>query len=290
MPPTPLLSFGTRGYGGGFGSRMPGASSSKGLWGGPAEIDWSAMSRSFSARALNWKGRSDPNLAALPPAVFAPQVQIRKPQLAALPVGEFAPHYDPAYEDVGDPPVSMEAPTYDVGPSSPLPDLRPVLPRPVGPGRHTVSTPTAWPEFEVEEFPEGDYPKGSIFAPGGAWGQPAEQHDLDATPEDQEMADWGWVGDIIDVFQGQVPGGGPITTQPYFPPGPGFAAPGAGIPGGYPASPPSRAPVLDRYGRPCRRRRRRRLLTSSDLKDLAALKTITGNNDALKMAVIKAVR
>lgn len=39
-----------------------------------------------------------------------------------------------------------------------------------------------------------------------------------------------------------------------------------------------------------RRRRRRRLLTSSDFNDLAALKTLTGNNDAFKAAVIKAVR
>lgn len=39
-----------------------------------------------------------------------------------------------------------------------------------------------------------------------------------------------------------------------------------------------------------RRRRRRRLLTPTDLSDLAALKTIVGNSDALKFAVTKAVR
>lgn len=49
-------------------------------------------------------------------------------------------------------------------------------------------------------------------------------------------------------------------------------------------------PILrpTRIGR-CRKRRRR-LLTPTDLADLAALKTITGNNDALKYAVMKAVR
>lgn len=68
-----------------------------------------------------------------------------------------------------------------------------------------------------------------------------------------------------------------------------------------PASPPPMAPwgtaspsgaVIDPVtGRVCkRRRRRRRLLTPTDLSDLAALKTITGNNDALKYAVMKAVR
>jgi len=45
-----------------------------------------------------------------------------------------------------------------------------------------------------------------------------------------------------------------------------------------------------RTGKPYRRRRRRPLLTPTDLNTLAALKTITGNNDALKFAVMKAVR
>jgi len=42
--------------------------------------------------------------------------------------------------------------------------------------------------------------------------------------------------------------------------------------------------------KPCRRRRRRRLLTPTDLSDLAALATIVGKGDALKLAVTKAVR
>lgn len=37
-------------------------------------------------------------------------------------------------------------------------------------------------------------------------------------------------------------------------------------------------------------RRRRRLLTEADFKDLATLKTLTGNNAAFTAAVVKAVR
>lgn len=55
---------------------------------------------------------------------------------------------------------------------------------------------------------------------------------------------------------------------------------------------PTTVTVDTRTGKvtPCKRRRRRRLLTSSDLQDLAALATIVGKGDALKMAVAKAVR
>lgn len=65
---------------------------------------------------------------------------------------------------------------------------------------------------------------------------------------------------------------------------PGFSGPVAPV--------PSQVIVDTRTGavKPCRRKRRRRLLTPTDLSDLAALKTITGNNDALKFAVMKAVR
>ncbi len=49
--------------------------------------------------------------------------------------------------------------------------------------------------------------------------------------------------------------------------------------------------ALTASGVPCkRRRRRRRLLTPTDLSDLAALATIVGKGDALKLAVTKAVR
>ena len=39
-----------------------------------------------------------------------------------------------------------------------------------------------------------------------------------------------------------------------------------------------------------RRPRRRRLLTATDLNDLAMLKTLTGNSDAFKAAVVRAIR
>ena len=59
-----------------------------------------------------------------------------------------------------------------------------------------------------------------------------------------------------------------------------------------PVQPPAQVIVDTRTGavKPCRRKRRRRLLTPTDLSDLAALKTIVGNSDALKYAVTKAVR
>ena len=103
--------------------------------------------------------------------------------------------------------------------------------------------------------------------------------------------DWGHVGrQILGGWFGTPPGNG----QGFNEMGPAFAAAGTDVarPSGRAALPPGAASVTyDSWGRPCRpRRRRRRLLTNSDLKDLAALKTITGNNDALKMAVIKAVR
>ena len=70
--------------------------------------------------------------------------------------------------------------------------------------------------------------------------------------------------------------------------GPEVAAPGPSI------IPPLIRTVSDVtravVARKKKRRRRRRLLTPTDLADLAALKTITGNNDALKFAVLKAVR
>lgn len=89
--------------------------------------------------------------------------------------------------------------------------------------------------------------------------------------------DWGEFisGTAQDLISGYVGGGG--------------ATPGT-APGG--VAPPARVTVDTRTGKvsPCRRRRRRRLLTSSDLNDLAALKTIVGGGQALNGAVIKAVR
>ncbi len=229
-------------------------------------------------------------------APTAPRAPVTIEQAVPEPTESFAAHDDPRYPDVGDAPLpvetSYESPVFEplFGVPSAMPVLHSVLPRPVAEREPVVYAPTVWPEHEIIEFPEGDYPEGSIFAPGGTWGPGTEQHDLDTENEPVALFD-GWFGDIVDVLQGQIPGGQP---QIYSPPMPqaflGPAPSPTAIPGGYAASPPGAAPMLDKYGRPCRRRRRRRLLTNSDLKDLAALKTITGNNDALKMAVIKAVR
>lgn len=64
------------------------------------------------------------------------------------------------------------------------------------------------------------------------------------------------------------------------------------VPYSYGGAPPRQVTVDTFTGKvtPCRRRRRRRLLTPTDLSDLAALATIVGKGDALKLAVTKAVR
>lgn len=187
-----------------------------------------------------------------------------------------------------------------------------ILPGPGGNGRSYVPPPIVRvdPEtgVEVEEHPEGDFPVGSIFAPGEAWGGGWVDDydypvDLDTYPEEEEVAhDWMHLGrQVLGSWAGVQQAG-----QGFNEMGPAFAASPTDIPSGAAALPPSAAPVLSngedcgnrRYvtldrqtGKiSCRRRRRRRLLTDRDLGDLAALKTITGNNDALKMAVIKAVR
>ncbi len=158
---------------------------------------------------------------------------------------------------------------------------------------------------EVERHPEGDFPAGSIFAPGATWG--VEPHDLDTAPtidEEEPVGIWTEIFNAgVDIIQGQQPGGIPFNAL-----GPVFAA-GTDVarPSGRAALPASAAPIqmtpsqdcgnrryvtLDRQtGKiTCKRRRRRRLLTNRDLADLASLKTITGGGAALNAAVIRAVR
>jgi len=156
---------------------------------------------------------------------------------------------------------------------------------------------------EVESYPEGDFPVGSIFAPGRTWGpDPIGEFDEPLPEEEEEPVSL--ISDIfsagVDILQGQVPGG--LNVLP-----PGWAPSATTIPSGRPALPPGAAPVmtngvaecgnrryvtLDRQtGKiTCKRRRRRRLLTNRDLADLASLKTITGGGAALNAAVIRAVR
>ncbi len=158
---------------------------------------------------------------------------------------------------------------------------------------------------EVEQYEQGDFPAGSIFAPGRAWG--VEPHDLDTAPN-QEPPVSVWTDiftGVVDTLQGQPWGG--VQQQQFNAMGPAFVASSTQIPSGAAALPPGAAPVLSngaadcgnrRYvtldrqtGKiTCKRRRRRRLLTNRDLADLASLKTITGGGAALNAAVIRAVR
>lgn len=158
----------------------------------------------------------------------------------------------------------------------------------------------------VEEHPQGDWLPGSIFAPGRDWGPPHEptEHGLDKPPpvsnEDDEMAfDWGAAtSGFIDILQGQSPGGG--AQQSFVGPPYATSTPAPGLPSTAGMTEGqvkamcgnARYVTLDRKtgSISCRRRRRRRLLTPTDLSDLAALATIVGKGDSLKLAVVKAVR
>ncbi len=122
-----------------------------------------------------------------------------------------------------------------------------------------------------------------------------------------DSIDWGEVagtivGGILDPF-----GAGQATTAFFNPPNvvasaqavPNLGAPVTGITGGIPmAANGGCPPTGPKYAKIClatnvitplRRRRRRRLLTSSDIKDLSALKSIVGGA-ALQAAVTQAVR
>lgn len=95
--------------------------------------------------------------------------------------------------------------------------------------------------------------------------------------------DWGnVVNAAIDVAQGQLVGGSPSSS---------FVGPYPGVVNG--SSVPSKVTVDTKTGAitHCKRRRRRRLLTPTDLADLAALQTLVGKgSDAMRYAVMKAVR
>lgn len=207
-------------------------------------------------------------------------------------------------------PVAQEPQGWQIEAETPY--IPPVRVRPVGTGGGRVPTTVVRVEdvsTEVEQHPEGDFPVGSIFAPGRAWGEP--QHELDRAPdpEDRVAIDWGGVLDWgLDTLAGQQPWQTFGKAEPQYQTM-GFAAPNISIPSGRAALPPSAAytggsvatgdncgnrryVTLDREtGKiSCKRRRRRRLLTNRDLADLASLKTITGGGAALNAAVIRAVR
>jgi hypothetical protein len=107
-------------------------------------------------------------------------------------------------------------------------------------------------------------------------------------PEEQPVAFWDGVSAVVDIMQGQTPGGNvAAVAQPMQ-----FAPMGSPVPASFPAAAGGKVTVDTKTGKvtPCRRRRRRRLLTPTDLNDLAALKTIVGGGQAINFAVMKAVR
>jgi len=213
------------------------------------------------------------------------------------------------------PPVDFGIPTLPVEESRPVfypppaTAVRSVLPGQVGGGGPGVRPPPTRTRdvtgTEVESYEQGDFPVGSIFAPGRTWG-PDPIGEFDEKPEEEVPVWTDIISGVVDVFQGQQFGGYNIQPPGYFPgltTGPGPTQ----IPGGSAATPPGGWPVtadgtancgnrryvtLDREtGKiSCKRRRRRRLLTNRDLADLASLKTITGGGAALNAAVIRAVR
>lgn len=140
---------------------------------------------------------------------------------------------------------------------------------------------------------------GSIFGPGGGMGplppdaydppsadtRPGEAPIYDEYEGEVNVATWtDIISGAVDIWQGQVPGGGALLPT-------AFAPPSTAIPAGN-GAPPAKVTVDTRTGAvtPCRRRRRRRLLTSTDINDLAALKAIVGGGQAMNLAVAKAVR
>jgi len=266
MPLTPILGRAV----GGFGAI-------KGVWGAPEAIDWGQIATAVSGAGLS---------------------------------GTVAAHF--GRRTVVDQPIDFGIPDVPVEtPQLPPPEggIRTVLSGPAGGGALYVPPPTARVDpvsgESIESYENGDYPAGSIFAPGRTWGSdPVGEFDAPIHEEEPRMAhDWGHllrqgIGAAVGIPGYE--GAGAIPA--------GFAPGATTIPGGQAASLPSAAPVIGADGCDpcgnrryvtldrqtgkisCRRRRRPRLLTDRDLGDLAALKTITGNNDALKMAVIKAVR
>ncbi len=190
-----------------------------------------------------------------------------------------------------------------------------------GPGAEDSATPgpEALPAVVVD--PE-QAPTATVYenVPGGIYETNRAPTDWDAVYDQyvilnapggdvpfHDNIDWGSVagtivGGLFDPF-----GMGAATTAAFSPPGvagmqavPNLGAPATGITGG--AMPTVQAggcpPTGPKYLKYCvatgtysplRRRRRRRLLTSSDIKDLSALKSIVGGA-ALQGAVVQAVR
>jgi len=204
---------------------------------------------------------------------------------------------------------------------SQLPAVRD-LPSPVETGNG--DTPAPWtgeiskPEVAEVIDPESA-PTTTVYesAPGGIyetsradtdWDRVYEEFVILNAPEGEMAVDWGdifaraagaAVGGLLDPF-----GAGRATTSFFQPSQVVAGAPQLGGPATVPTGITGVSgmagcpPVGPKYVKVCvatgvasplRRRRRRRLLTSSDIKDLSALKSIVGGA-ALQGAVVQAVR
>lgn len=136
--------------------------------------------------------------------------------------------------------------------------------------------------YTVIPYPPPDVEAAPFIDPG----QP-HPADVEGGQNDTEVTvavDWGEF--ISQTAQGVISG---WVGQQFAPP----VIHGSVPPGTGPVMPvPTKVTVDTKTGEvtPCKRRRRRRLLTSSDLSDLASLKTIVGGGAALNAAVVKAVR
>jgi len=203
-------------------------------------------------------------------------------------------------------------------PAPPIfPTVRIVPPQPVEdsatPGPEALPTIVVDPESGPTTTVFEDVP-GGIYETSRAptdWDAVYEQYVILNAPESNvglfDAVDWGEitgtiVGGILDPF-----GYGAATQAAFSPPGavagaqavPNLGAPVTSITGGATMTTGAACPPTGpKYGKIClatgvitplRRRRRRRLLTSSDIKDLSALKSIV-SGAALQGAVIQAVR
>jgi len=168
-----------------------------------------------------------------------------------------------------------------------------------------VVDPELGTEITVFEAPEGIYQTNRAETD---WDAVYEQWViLNPPPEEDvlhESIDWGAavgtiLGGILDPFgvgqYARTALAGPVQAQPVVQPavprGVTMMPTTTGAGGGCPPLGPKYAKICLATNEitPLRRRRRRRLLTSSDIKDLAALKAIVGGA-ALQGAVVQAIR
>ena len=169
-----------------------------------------------------------------------------------------------------------------------------------------VIDPEFRPEYTTDE-------SGPIFEPGFEWYSRTRPTDWGSvydewvvlnepeTEEEEVAIDWGWLEPISTIGETFGWWGGETAVQPGIAPAPAVVAPPPIAQPGRVTMQPGAAgcgPTGPKYAKIClatgvvtplRRRRRRRLLTSSDIKDLSALKSIVGGA-ALQGAVVQAVR